>query len=152
MSDLVNTLAERAGVSPETARRGLGALLNLVKEHLGSDAYGKARAALPDADAMVAEFESSRESSKGGFLGAISDLAGKLLGGEAKGGADLLSSFSHAGLDAGQIKAFLPKALELLRGHLPPEVLERLASLVPGEADAAGVEGPAEAADAQPAG
>ena len=56
----------------------------------------------------------------------VSGLAGKLLGGKAGEGADLLSSFSKLGFKPEQIEAFLPKALELIKSHLSPELLQKI--------------------------
>jgi len=58
-------------------------------------------------------------------------LAGKLLGGKAEEGADLLSSLCKPGFEAEQIEAFLPKALELIKNHLPPDLLEKLVAALP---------------------
>ena len=58
------------------------------------------------------------------------------MGGKAGEGADLLAMLSRAGLDPNQVMAFLPKAFEMLRQYLPPEILEKVKGLIP-----AGVEG-----------
>lgn len=41
-----------------------------------------------------------------------------------------------AGLNVGQITGFLPKVLELLESHLPPDLLEKIKGLVLGGAGA----------------
>ena len=61
----------------------------------------------------------------------VSGLAGKLLGGKAGEGADLLSSFSNWGFKPEQIEAFLPKALELIKSHLSPELIQKLLTALP---------------------
>jgi len=43
-----------------------------------------------------------------------------------------------AAVQPGQIEAFLPKALEFLKNHLPPELVERVMASLPGLANLAG--------------
>ena len=52
-------------------------------------------------------------------------------GGKAGEGADLLSSFSKLGFKPEQIEAFLPKALELIKSHLSPELLQKILTALP---------------------
>ena len=136
MADMIGTLATRTGIDPETARKGLGAILSFAKGRLAPDAFSKVQSSVPGSGEMLSSFEASGESSGAGLLGAVSGLAGNLLGGKAGEGADLLAMLSRAGLDHNQVMAFLPKALELLRQYLPPEILEKVKGLIP-----AGVEG-----------
>ena len=56
----------------------------------------------------------------------VTGLAGKLLGGKAGEGVDLLSSLSKIGLKPEQIESFLPKALELIKSHLSPELIQKI--------------------------
>ena len=97
-------------------------MLSFAKGRLAPDAFSKVQSAVPGSEEMISSFESSGESSGAGLLGAVSGLAGNLLGGKAGEGADLLAMLSRAGLDHNQVMAFLPKALEMLRQYLPPEV------------------------------
>jgi len=135
MSDMVTTLATQAGIDPETARKGLGALLSFAKGRLAPDTFGKVQSAVPGSGEMLSSFEASAESSGGGLLGTVSSMAGNLLGGKAGEGADLFGMLSRAGLDHNQVMAFLPKALEMLRQYLPPEILEKVKGLIPAEAE-----------------
>lgn len=137
MMDQLTSLASQVGISPETARKGLGALLTFIQGHLGPEGFGKVQAAVPDTPGMMTSFELEKESP--GLLGTVSDLAGKLFGGRAGEVADLLSMLSRAGLDAGQIQAFLPKALEYLRNNLPADLLDRIQAILPAAAKSSGV-------------
>ena len=95
MSDMITTLATRTGIDPETARKGLGAMLSFAKGQLPPDAFGKVQSAVPGSEEMISSFESSGESSSPGLLGTVAGLAGKLLGGQ--GGQGRTSSrCSHA--------------------------------------------------------
>jgi hypothetical protein len=132
MPELIDKVASQTGLDPETTQKGLGVVLSFIKEHLGEEAFAKVQSFIPQAEAMISTFESSRGASSGGFLGMLSDLASKLLGGQAQEGAKLLAAFSQAGLDPEQIKTFLPRAIEALKNHLPPELVERIMARVPG--------------------
>ena len=61
----------------------------------------------------------------------VSGLAAKLLGGQAGAGADLLSSLSKVGLKPEQVEAFLPKALELIKTYISPELLQKIIAALP---------------------
>jgi hypothetical protein len=133
MADMLSELAERAGVSAEMAKKGLGALLAFLKGHLPAADFSKVAGAVPGADAMMSAAEAGEGESSGGLLGAAAAAVGKLFGG---GAADLVAKLSGAGFSAEQAKSFLPAALEFLRGKLPANVAEKLAALIPAEAAA----------------
>jgi hypothetical protein len=138
MSDIVNELATRTGISSDLVQKGLGALLSFLKQQLGDDVFQKLQSHLPGASTLVSNVETSQGSSEGGLIGAISGLAGKLFGGKAEGGAKLLESLHKLGFDPGQIEAFLPKALELIKTHLPPDLVEKVMASLPALANLVG--------------
>jgi hypothetical protein len=133
MPDLVNELATRTGISSDLVQKGLGALLSFLKKELGEETFEKVQSSVPGAAGLTSRFESAPppSESQGGLLGMVSDLAGKVLGGKAGEGADLLSSFSKLGFKPEQIEAFLPKALELIKNHLSPELLQKVLACLP---------------------
>jgi hypothetical protein len=135
---LANTFATETGVSGEQAHNGLGALLSFLKERLGDENFQKLEAAIPGAASMISSFEAVQGTSQGGLFESVVALAGKLFGGKAENGAELLASLSKLGFQPGQIEAFLPKALEFLKNHLPPELVERVLASLPGLANPAG--------------
>jgi len=138
MSDLANQLATETGVTGEQAHQGLGALLSFLKEQLGDETFQKLEAAIPGAASMLSNFQAAQGTSQGGLFETVAALAGKLFGGKAEGGAELLSSLSKLGFQPGQIEAFLPKALEFLKNHLPAELIERVMASLPGLAKLTG--------------
>ncbi len=136
MSDLVNQLTSHTGISPELVQKGLGALLSFLKKELGEENFDKIKNSIPEASALTSHYESAPEPeaaapSQGGLFEMISGLAGKLLGGKAGEGADLLSSLSKLGFKPEQIEAFLPKAIELIKSHLSPELIQKLLAALP---------------------
>jgi len=133
MSDLVNELATRTGISSDLVQKGLGALLSFLKKELGEETFDKLKSSIPEASRLTTNYESSPQpsQSQGGLFDVLSGLAGKLLGGKAGGGADLIAAFSKLGFKPEQIEAFLPKALELIKSHLSPELVQKLLAAVP---------------------
>jgi hypothetical protein len=128
MADLISDLAGKCGISPDLARKGLGAVLGVLKGHLPEESYAKLSAAVPGSDAALAAAQSTPEAS-GGVLGAIGDMAGKLFG--SGGTGELLAKLTALGFTPDQIGTFMPKVLEFLKGKLPDSVIEQVAKLLP---------------------
>jgi hypothetical protein len=129
MADIVADLASKAGISPELAKKGLGAVLSFARQKLPQEAFTKVMGAVPGADGMMDAAESAEESS-GGVMGAVGNLAGKIFGGSA--GA-LISKLGQLGFSAEQVQRFVPAALEFIKNKLPPDVANKLAALLPAE-------------------
>ena len=128
MSDIVSDLAAKSGISPEQAKKGLGAVLSFVKESLPEGTFAQVRAAVPDSDQIMAAAGPHEESS-GGILGTIKDAASKLFGGG--GAAALLSKLSSLGISAEQAKGFLPQVMEFFKSKLPDSVVKQISGLLP---------------------
>src|SRR5262249_45910965 len=105
MADLLATLASQTGIGPEAIQKAFGALLNFLKANLGPEAFSKLEANIPGASKLIETSESAQETPGSGILGAVSDLAGKILGGKAGEEVNLLSGLSKAGLSVEQIQA-----------------------------------------------
>ena len=117
---------------------GTEEIIAFLKEHLPEGLSGQLMQSLPDAHALASTFEENKApESGGGLLGAITGLASKVFG---DGGADAskaLGMLKQSGLDLEQIKAFVPKALELIKQHIPAELYEKILALIPGFAPTA---------------
>ncbi len=143
MSNLVNELTARTGLSPELVQKGLGALLSFLKKQLGEESFDKLETSIPEASALRSQHEAAPESeeaapSQGSLFEMVSGLAGKLLGGKAGESVDLLSTLSKLGFKPEQIEAFLPKAIELIKSHLSPELIQKLLAALPAIANLIG--------------
>ena len=64
MSDLVNELTSRTGISPELVQKGLGALLSFLKKELGEETFNKVESSIPEGSALRSQHESAPEACK----------------------------------------------------------------------------------------
>ena len=128
MADIASELANQCGISVESAQKGLGVVLGLLKSKLPADSFSKVSAAIPGADGMMAKLADTGEQTSGGVLSAVKGAVGKIFG----GGTDaLVSKFGQLGMSADQIQAFIPKVLETLKGKLPENVMSQISGLLP---------------------
>ncbi len=140
MSEVANQLASETGVSSDLVLKGLGAILNFIKEKVGTETFAQFEAAIPGASDYIQKFGSSTESPQGGLVGLFTGLASKFLGGRAEEAVKLLESFSKIGFKPEQVEAFLPKALEWIKSHLSPDLLEKLLATLPALGKMAGAQ------------
>jgi hypothetical protein len=130
MADLVSELASKAGVSVDLAKKGLGAVLALLKGHLPGNIFSQVQAAVPGADGLMAGAQSALETTSGGILGTVKEVAGKIFGGGSVASA-LADNFSRLGFSAEQGGNFLTTVLEFLKNKLPADVLSKISGLIP---------------------
>ncbi len=132
LSDLVDAIASHVGIAPDTAHKALGVLLNFLRSELGPGTFGKLESAIPGATEMMDDAPKGvEETTGGGLLSAITSAAGKILGGNAGEGVNLVAILNGLGLTSAQIESFLTKAIELIKEHVPPEVIEKVLATVP---------------------
>lgn len=131
MSELASNLSSDTGVSPDLVHQGLGAILDFLRQHVGPEIFDRVQAAVPGASDFIQRFQSAVEGSKGGLFEALAGLAGKLLGGRAQEVTQLLESFTKLGFKPEQIEAFLPRALEFIKSHLPADLIEQILAKLP---------------------
>jgi hypothetical protein len=132
MSDTANALSSETGLSVDMVQKGLGAILNFLRQHLGEETFDRVQAAIPTATDFLNRFESAPEAEGGGgLIGALTGLASKFLGGGAGELPKLLESFAKLGFKPEQIEAFLPRALEFIKSHLPADLLQQILAKLP---------------------
>jgi hypothetical protein len=130
MADLIFDLAAKAGVSPDQAAKGVGAILALLKDKLPAVIFSQVQSAIPNASNMMAAAEAPQEGPGGEILGAVSGVVSKLV--VVVGAGELASRFTQLGFSADQLKHFLPGVLEFLKGKLPADVVKQVSALLPG--------------------
>lgn len=65
------------------------------------------------------------------MIGTLTGLASKILGGGAGELPKLLESFGKLGFKPEQIEAFLPRALEFIKSHLPADLVQQILAKLP---------------------
>lgn len=126
----IETLANSVGIDSGLAKRGVGAVLKFIEEHIGPEVAQKVRSVIPDAPAMESAYDEGAKESSGGLMGTVAKLAGGLFKGGIGEAGQLAAMLGKAGLSLEQITAFLPKAFEMLRAHLPPDAVEKIEAMV----------------------
>lgn len=126
----LEALANSAGIDSGLAKRGLGAVLKFVEDHLGKDVADKLHAAIPGGPGMVSAYEDRAKAEGGGLMGAVTKLAGNLFKGGVGEAGQLAGMLSKAGLSIDQITKFLPKAFEMLKANLPADAVEKIEALI----------------------
>jgi len=130
MDEILKTLAQHTGIDVATARNGLGAVVAFFKGHLPEGMSGQLMGALPESHGLVTSYEENKTG--GGILGAVTGLASKVLGGGTGDASKLIEMLGNSGLNLAQVQTFLPKAVDLLKQHLPADLAEKIAGLAQG--------------------
>ena len=133
MLDIIYTLSTKAGISPDMARRGMGAVLEICKNRMPPEAYSHLSHALPNADAMIAHAAASQPSPSqeisGGMITAVAGMIGKRLGVNDSG--ELVSKLSAIGFSPEQLQGFLPSVFDFLKEKVPPDALGGFRDMLP---------------------
>jgi len=142
MADIIADLAAKAGISPEMARKGMGAVMSLCRSKLSPEAYNQVAKAVPDGNALADASDDATSQAAGddtGILGSITGALGKMFGGGGGGAggggaesvAQLASKLTASGFSMDQIKAFLPQVLAFLKNILPADAMQKLSGMLP---------------------
>jgi Protein of unknown function VcgC/VcgE (DUF2780) len=130
MADIASELASKCGISVDSAQKGLGIVLGLLKSKLPAESFSKITAAVPGAESMMSSVADAGAQGSSSVLGAVKGVVGKLLGG---GGATdaLIANFGQLGMTPDQLQSFIPKVMEFLQGKLPANLMAQISSLLP---------------------
>jgi Protein of unknown function VcgC/VcgE (DUF2780) len=130
MADIVSELASKCGMSADSVRKGLGMVLEVLKNKLPADAFSKISAAVPGAESMMSSVAETGAQTAGGVVGAVKGAVGKLFGG---GGATeaLIAKFGELGMTPDQLHGFVPGVMEYLHAKLPENVMKQVSGLLP---------------------
>jgi Protein of unknown function VcgC/VcgE (DUF2780) len=139
MSDTPNAVSSETGLSTDLVHKGLGAVLDFLRQHLSPETFERVQSAIPDAGDFLNRFESSpKATGGGGLLGALTDLAAKFLGGGAGELTKLMENFATLGFKPEQIEAFLPRAVAFIQSHLPADLFQQILARFPALAEVMG--------------
>ncbi|MCP4695129.1 MAG: DUF2780 domain-containing protein [Desulfobacterales bacterium] len=112
-TNLVGSLSEKLGVSPEQARGGAGAIFDAAKNALGDKDFNKVSDVIPEMDSLLG---AAPKGGSGDMLGGVM----KSLGGDAEklaGAASLAGAFSDLGMDSGMIGQYMPIVLSVVESY-----------------------------------
>lgn len=128
--DLIATLTQQLGVSPEKAQGLAGGVLTIIRqqlaERLGPEQAAQLQARVPEMSSWAEKATTVNEpSASSGLLGALGSVAG---GGAT---ASLTQLVGLAGLGPASLQTVIPAVLEFLKARLEPEQLQKVLSAVP---------------------
>ena len=138
MNEIIKSLSSHVGVSEETARTALGAVVAFLKGYLPEGASSEMLKRFPDANGLIAAYEANKSTEGGGLMGAVTGLATKVFGEGAGQASRLMAMLQRSGLDLKQIESFLPKAAELMKAHLPADLYDQIVAGFPSLGQAGG--------------
>lgn len=130
--DLIATLTQKLGVSPDKAEGLAGGALGMIKDqvaqHVGADQAQQLASKIPELSQWADKANTLRQGSAGGagLLGALDGLVG---GGDQLGALGTL--ISGAGLNLSAAQALLPPIVEFLKTRLDPEMVQKIGNAVP---------------------
>lgn len=128
MEQIIATIAEKIGVSPEIASKAVSIILNLVDSSVSDDVKEKLYSAVPEAKAMA---EEGSEQGGGGLLGMAGGLFGGG-GGGAMGAMAAMGKLNEAGLDTDQISSMGKSLLGHIGEVADEELVGEIVSSIPG--------------------
>lgn len=130
IDDVVSAAAEKAGLTPDQARKALVAALGLLDRHGEAGAVEAVYEAVPGARdlARSEEARAPRAGLFGGLMQSAGGLSGKAIG-EAMA---VLGGLEKIGVDRDALKRLLPAARNVIRGATGRDVLGEAVKTVPG--------------------
>jgi hypothetical protein len=131
MEQIINKIAEIAGISPETAQQAVSAILSFLQKNGPEGAVGSLINAIPGAQDFMG---STTEAAAEGGGGLLSSLAGMLggLGGGAGGIAALGAQLMSSGLSMDQATTVGKELFSQATSYAGEDVVGEVVSSIPG--------------------
>lgn len=109
MNELVNLVVSQLGVNQNQATGGLGAIMKLAQEHLGTD-FSQIEKYLPQVQSLISQAPTAATGTDGGLAGVVGSALSAFGMGNSKvaGLAQLAGQFKSLNLDADMITKFAP--------------------------------------------
>lgn len=133
MEEFIQMVTKQLGVSDETGKIATGGILKMLQDQLGGDLFAQVQQQLPGIQGLIGAAEKSgvAEDGGGGLMGSLTSMAGSLLGGKAKGYADIMSALTKSGLSADKIPQYLSLLVSFLKEKLGSDLFAKVASRLP---------------------
>lgn len=129
--NIVDEIIRQLGVSRDQAEGGLGLILKLVQEKLGTE-FSMVSQAIPDAHQFIGKAPGGEPTSGSGLMGMLGGMADKLGLGPLGNLADLVAGFQQLGLNAEAVRKFIDVVMSLLDQSGGPVLKERFAKALAG--------------------
>lgn len=132
MASFLDILAQKAGVKPEQAKKGFEALLHAIQNRLPHETFASIAGLIPEVR------ETSSVSSEE-FRDQLDIWGSGLNDAESRGArvktaplTQVIQGLAHAGFGTREAQTFLPVAFQLMKKHLPPEIMRQIDRGIPG--------------------
>ena len=135
MDEFIQLVTKQLGVSDETGKSATGGILKMIQDQIGGDLFAKVQEQLPGVQGLIGAAEKSQaaggDAGGGGLMGSLTSMAGSLLGGKAKGYADILSALTKSGLSADKIPQYLSLLVGFLKEKLGSDLFAKVVAKLP---------------------
>lgn len=113
--ELTNLLVQRLGITQQQAMGGAGALLQIAKTRMSSDAFEKLATQIPDMQQLLSAVPVSKsQAGLGGLAGKLGSLTGNSSIGTA---LTAVSIFQQLGMKPETMEKFVPVLIDYARGN-----------------------------------
>jgi hypothetical protein len=134
MDEFIQMVTRQLGVSDETGRSATGGILKMIQDQIGRDLFAKVQEQLPGVQGLIGAAEKSNAAETGGgggLMGSLTSIAGSLLGGKAKGYADIISALTKSGLSPEKIPQYLSLLVGFLKEKLGSDLFAKVVAKLP---------------------
>ncbi len=131
MEGFIEQIASKLGIDSAIAEKAVAVILNLLKQYAGDEKFSSLMAALPGANQMLADSDTSSNSD---IVGNLTGTLGELLGGGGSGNPlmELMSGMQSIGLDMDQAKTVGLDFLDHARETAGEDLVKNITDAVPG--------------------
>ncbi len=124
MQEFIQLAVSQLGISENSAKTATGGVLEMVKDQVSDEDFGKLAGAVPGLSDMLG-------GGGGGGLGGLMGAASGMLGGKAGAAAGLLGMAKSSGLSMDQLGSFVPMLFGFLKGKAGDGVVTSILGQVP---------------------
>jgi hypothetical protein len=130
MQEIIDTIADKAGIERAKAETIVGLILGFIKREGPPSAVSKLFAAFPDSETIAAQ-ATQQTASGGGGLGSMLGGLGSMLGGKTGDALTLVSQLAATGVPMGQIETAAQLLLKAARDEAGPKVVSDILGSLP---------------------
>lgn len=136
MQDLIQKIAQSAGLDEAAAQSVIGTILSMLQQHAPEGLMQQLLEALPGADTLIDQASQASSGMGGGLLGGLMGALGGVLGNSGAGSMmQLFSQLSEQGLSPEQMQSVGQEIFSYASSHLGQDKMDALVGSVPGLRD-----------------